>query len=130
LGGLVFLEFGAKIFRVGTAASAVLAGSKEFPMSMQRLNHISGWVLVALSLIALVTVFSGYFQSPQADEGAGAHIFQLCVGAFLLVMLVFLATADWKQRRAGVRPLIVSGTALGFAFAALYYLEHYFYLQH
>ena len=97
-------------------------------MSTHRLNRISGRVLSGLSLIALVTVFSGYFQAPQPDEGAAAHIFQLSVVAFTMVMLVFLVTADWKQRRWSVRPLLISGTALGFAFAALYYLEH-FYVQ-
>ena len=99
-------------------------------MSTKRLNDISGRVLIVLSLVALLTVISGYFQAPQLDEGAAAHIFQLSVVAFAVVMLVFLVTADWKQHRWNVRPLLVSGTALGFAFAALYYLEHYFYAQH
>jgi hypothetical protein len=94
-------------------------------MSLQLLNRISGWVLVGVSFIALVTVFGGYFQSAQPDEGAAAHIFQLSVGTFLLVMLVFLVTADWRQRW-NLRPLLISGTTLTFAFAALYCLEHYF----
>lgn len=97
-------------------------------MSLQLLNRISGRILVGLSLVALVTAFSGYFQSPQPDEGAAAHIFQFSVVAFLVVVLVFLLTADWK-RRWNLRPLLISGTALGFAFAALYYLEHYFYVR-
>jgi ABC-type Fe3+-siderophore transport system permease subunit len=75
-------------------------------------------------------VISGYFQAPQPDEGAAAHIFQLSVLAFVAVMLVFLVTAGGKQRRWNVCPLLISGTALTFAFAALYYLEHYFYAQH
>ena len=99
-------------------------------MSTQRLNRITALLLIALSLVALVTVLSGYLQTPQPDEGAAAHIFQLSVSAFLLVLLVFLLTADWNQRRWSVRPLLVSGTAMSFAFLALYYLEHFFYLQH
>jgi len=99
-------------------------------MNTQNLNRITGRVLIALSLLALVTVIGGYFQAPQPDEGAAAHIFQLSVLAFGGVILVFLVTADWKQRRWNVRPLLISGTALTFAFAALYYLEHYFYVHH
>ena len=99
-------------------------------MSTQRLNVISGRLLVVLSAIALITVMSGYFQAPQADEGAGAHIFQLSVVAFLPAIIVFLATADWKRMQQTSRPLAISATALGFAFAALYYLEHYFHVQH
>lgn len=99
-------------------------------MNAQILNRISGRILIALSLIALIAVFSGFFQAPQPDEGLAAHIFQFSVVAFVMVMLVFVATAGWKQSRWSVRPLLVSGPVLGFAFAALYYLEHYFYVQH
>lgn len=97
-------------------------------MTSQRLNRISRTSLVVLSIIALLTVISGYFQAPQPDEGSAAHIFQLSVVAFVAMLLVFLATADWKQPRRNVRALRIPGTALILAFAALFYLEHFFYL--
>jgi uncharacterized membrane protein len=98
-------------------------------MSTQRLNYISGWLLAGFSLVALLTVLTGYFQAPQADEGAAAHIFQLSVVLVLPAMVVFLATADWRQRRRSLRPLVISVISLASAFAALYYLEHYFYYR-
>jgi uncharacterized membrane protein len=98
-------------------------------MSTQRLNYISGWLLAGFSLVALLTVLTGYFQAPQADEGAAAHIFQLSVVLVLPAMVVFLATADWRQRRRSLRPLVISVISLASAFAALYYLEHYFHYR-
>jgi hypothetical protein len=93
-------------------------------MHAQQINKVSGKVVVILSLIALLTVISGYFQPPQPDEGAAAHIFQLSIVALVPMILLFLATADWRRPSRSVRPLGVSGVALGLAFGALYYLEH------
>jgi hypothetical protein len=78
-----------------------------------------------LSVIALLTVLSGYFQRPQPDEGTGAHIFQLSIVALVPTILLFLATADWKQPSRSARPLAIPAVALVIAFAALYYLEHF-----
>ena len=80
------------------------------------------------SLIALVMVMTGYLQPPQTDEGIAAHIFQLAIVAIVPFMVLFLATADWKQPWRSMRPLAVVGAVLVLAFGALYYLEHYFYL--
>lgn len=86
---------------------------------------MSGYILIALSLIALLTVLTGFTQPPQSDEGAGAHIFQLSIVAFVLMLLIFLGTADWKQPLRSARPLALSAAALVLAFVALYYLEHH-----
>jgi hypothetical protein len=43
-------------------------------MTGQRINRLSSKFIFALSLIALLTVLTGYFQPPQTDEGTGAHI--------------------------------------------------------
>ena len=97
-------------------------------MRGQQINRISGKVMIVLSLIALLTVLSGYTQPPQPpapDEGAAAHIFQLSIAALVPVILLFLATADWKQPLRSARPLAFPATALVLAFGALYYLEHY-----
>jgi hypothetical protein len=96
-------------------------------MVSHRLNRISRTSLGVLSLIALLTVTSGYFQVPQPDEGWGAHIFQLSVVLFAAALLVFLASADWKQPIRSARDLVVPGSVLMLSFAALSYLEHYFY---
>ena len=94
-------------------------------MQVQQINRASGMVLIALSVTALLTVLSGYAQQPQADEGTGAHIFQLSVVACVPTILLFLATADWTRPLRGARPLALSAAALALAFGALYYLEHY-----
>lgn len=67
-------------------------------METQRINRVCGNVLIVLSLTALLTVVTGYAQAPQADEGTGAHIFQLAIVAVVPTMLLFFVTADWRQR--------------------------------
>lgn len=94
-------------------------------MRAQEISRVSGKVLIALSLIALLAVLSGFAQPLQVDEGTGAHIFQLSIVALVPVIFLFLATADWRQplRSAG-RPLATPAATLVLAFGALYYLEH------
>ena len=97
-------------------------------MAGQRINGISGKVVLVLSLVALLTVLSGYLQPPhppEPDEGAAAHIFQLSVAALVPMLLLFLATADWSQPWGSTKPLAIPAVALVLAFGALYYLEHY-----
>jgi cell division protein FtsW (lipid II flippase) len=91
----------------------------------ERINRLSGWVVMALSIIALLAVCSGYFQPPQSDEGTAAHIFQLSVAGLAPAIFIFLATLDWKRRWRAMRPLLFSGATLVLAFGALYYLEHF-----
>jgi len=94
-------------------------------MRGQPINRVSGKVIIVLSLTALLAVLSGYTQPPQADEGAAAHIFQLSIVALVPMILLFLATSDWRQPSRSAQPLAFSATALVVAFGALYYLEHY-----
>ena len=94
-------------------------------MQAQQINCLSAKVLIVLSLVAVLAVVSGYLQPLAADEGAAAHIFQLSIVALLPVILLFFATADWRKPRRNVRSLAIPGALLIFAFAALYYLEHY-----
>lgn len=94
-------------------------------MDGQRINRLSARAILVLSLAALVTVLIGYTQPPQPDEGALAHIFQLTIVAVVLMILLFLTTADWRQPFKSARPLTLPAAALVLAFAALYYLEHY-----
>jgi hypothetical protein len=94
-------------------------------MRAELINRLSSRVILALSLTALLTVLSGYFQPPQPDEGTGAHIFQLSIVLLVPVILLFAATADWKRPARSTRPLALPAVALVGAFAGLYYLEHY-----
>jgi hypothetical protein len=94
-------------------------------MRGQEVNRASGAALTVLSLIALVAVLSGYTQPPQPDEGTAAHIFQVTIVAAMLMMLLFLSTAEWKQPFRSLRRLVLPGFVLALAFGALYHLEHY-----
>ncbi len=96
-------------------------------MRGEQLNRVSGKVMLGLSVLTLLTVVSGYFQAPQPDEGTAAHIFQLSIVALVPTILLFLATADWKEPLRSARTLTVPAVALVLAFSALYYLEHYYY---
>lgn len=96
-------------------------------MDAQFVNRISRKALLVFSLIAVLTVLTGFFQAPQPDEGSAAHIFQLSVVAAAAAMLVFLATADWRQPLRPVGRLQVPAGILVAAIGLLYYLEHYFY---
>lgn len=99
-------------------------------MTVQPVNRVSGTMITILSLAALLAVLSGYLQAPQPDEGSAAHIFQLSVALLVPVGATFLVTADWTGPWRSVRPLVFPAAALIIAFAALYYLEQYFYLAH
>lgn len=96
-------------------------------MTARQINRLSTIVIFVLSVLALLAVLSGYThppQTPEPDEGAAAHIFQLSIAAMALAIFVFLVTADWKQPLRTVRPLAFPAAALTVAFGALYYLEH------
>jgi hypothetical protein len=94
-------------------------------MHAQQINRVAGRVIIVLSLTALLAVLSGYLQPPQPDEGSAAHIFQLAIVALVPIILLFLATADWRRPSRSTRPLALPVAALVVAFSALYYLEHY-----
>ncbi len=94
-------------------------------MRFEQINRASSKVLIVLSLTALFAVLSGYAQPPQPDEGTAAHIFQLSIVALVPMIILFLATADWRLPLRSARLLAVPAGALVLAFGALYYLEHY-----
>jgi len=95
------------------------------------INRVGGIALIVLSLTALLDVLLlGYTQPPLSDEGTGAHIFQLSIVALVPTGFLFLTTADWTQLVQTVRRLAFPAAVVVLAFAALYYLEHYFYPAH
>jgi hypothetical protein len=85
---------------------------------------------LVLSLMALLTVLSGYTQPRDpapTDEGAGAHIFQIAIVLLAATFMVFLLTADWKRPGSVARRLAVPAAAVVAAFTALYILEHVYF---
>lgn len=101
-------------------------------MSDQKINRISGHVVLGLSLFAMLLVVGatvlamlGRFNpSPDGDEGTAAHLFQLAIVLLLPAGLTFLATSDWRQPWAAAKRLAVPAVALVVAFSTLYYMEH------
>jgi len=91
----------------------------------QQINRVSGRILIVLSFTALLAVLSPYTQPPQPDEGAASHIFQPSIVALVPMILLFLATADWKLPLRSARPLSLSTAFLVLAFPAQYSLEHH-----
>ncbi len=99
-------------------------------MNAERLNIVSFRILFVLSLIALLTVISGYAQPRHpapSDEGAAAHIFQIAIVLIVPALLLFVFTADWKRPSCNALRLAVPGLALVAAFTALYLLEHVYF---
>lgn len=102
-------------------------------MRAQRTNLVSTIGLIVLSLTALLTVLpaalravlTGHMPTPQPDEGAGAHIFQLSIVALAPMLFLFFATANWAQPWRHARRLAFPASAVVLAFGILYYFEHY-----
>ena len=94
-------------------------------MRAQWINRVSGIALFVLALTALLDVLLlGYTQPLAADEGTGAHIFQLSILALVPAGLIFLATADSTDPTRTLRPLAIPAALTVLAFVALYVLEH------
>lgn len=109
--------------------SEITTNLQDTPTLNGKINRAAAIVVMVLSLIALLAVLSGYTQPPHPpnpDEGAAAHIFQLSIALLAPALLLFLATANWKQPWRSARPVAFSAVALGIAFGMLYYLEHYY----
>ena len=77
-----------------------------------RVNTLSRWVLLVLSLSPLATVLVGYTQPPVPDEGTLAHIFQLATVGLVAVGAVFVVTADWTDPRGVLRRMRIPATAV------------------
>ncbi len=99
-------------------------------MDTEKLNRLSGRVVLLLSLLALLTVLSGYTlprHPVPTDEGAAAHVFQIAIVLVVPALLLFVFTADWKQPSRSALRLAVPGFLLAAAFTALYFLEHVYF---
>ena len=96
-------------------------------MQAYKINVASSFVLVLLSVIALVTVITGLVWPPpvpEPDEGTQAHPFQLSIAGLLPMSVIAVATANWRQPRRSLVPLVIAFILTLLAFAGLYHLEH------
>ena len=101
-------------------------------MSEHRVNRVSGFVVLGLSLFAMSLVVGATIlaslgrldPSPDGDEGTLAHLFQLAIVMLLPAGLTFLMTANWERPLGVVKRLTVPALAIVVAFSTLYYMEH------
>lgn len=84
------------------------------------------WVYVAITAILLsmfaTTIVLGNVVAGvprQSDENGWAHLFQLAIAVQLPLFLLFVALADWMQRRRVLLLLIAQIVAVALAFGAL-----------
>jgi hypothetical protein len=101
-------------------------------MNQQSINRLSGYVIMALSLFAMLLVcvatilaqLGRFNPAPNGDEGAAAHLFQLAIVMLVPTGLVFVVTADWRRPLQVAKRVVIPAVALVIAFATLYYMEH------
>jgi hypothetical protein len=89
-------------------------------MTRASLNRFSGRLPVILSLLAfalVVTALIAGWETHDRDEGAAAHLFQLLIAVQAPIVLVFLATADWRPASRPARVLALQFAALVLALA-------------
>lgn len=65
--------------------------------AVNRIGAIAPFVCSALALALVLANIAGGVR-PAPDENASAHVFQLLIALQLPLVLLFLATADWKSR--------------------------------
>lgn len=101
-------------------------------MKNQKINRVSGQVVLGLSLFAMflvvcvsVLAILGIFHpSPDGDEGVAAHLFQIAIVLLMPAGLTFLFSSDWQRPLKVMKRLAVPAVALVVAFSTLYYMEH------
>lgn len=101
-------------------------------MTQQHLNRLSGYVVLGLSLFAMLLVggatilslLGRFHQSSDGDEGTAARLFQAAIVLLLPAGLAFAVTADWSRPLQVGKRLVVPAICLVVAFSMLYYMEH------
>lgn len=73
-------------------------------MSLVRFNRIASVLPLIFSALAFALVMANVIAGvpPQPDEDATAHMWQLLIGLQLPLILLFVATADWRKRLSAV----------------------------
>ena len=90
----------------------------------RKIHNFSRVAPVIMSLLALALIVEGLAQfglhHREADEGWQAHLFQLLIVLQVPIVLLFVATANWRQLRRTLPALGLQAAALGAALGALY----------
>ena len=92
-------------------------------MDQQRINRITGAAPIAMSIAAYVLVLvvvAAQWRVSPSDEGMGAHLFWLLVAAQVPIVLIYLASADWRRFPNILRTLLFQVLALVVAFGAVF----------
>ncbi len=95
-------------------------------MDRQKINRISGLLPIVMSLLALLIVLivvSTGWERNLKDEGTAAHLFQVLIVAQVPLIVVFLASADWKHFLRAARPLIFQVLTLGLALGSVAFFK-------
>jgi hypothetical protein len=69
-------------------------------MTRTEVNRAAGIIPLVFSALAFGIVIANVIARvpPQSDEDASAHLWQLLMAAQLPLLIVFVATADWRKR--------------------------------
>ncbi len=92
-------------------------------MDTQRINRLSGLTPIAMSIAAYFLVLAAvatHWKVNQPDEGTAAHLLQLLVAGQVPIVLVYVASADWKRPWSMLRTLLIQALAVGIAFGAVF----------
>jgi len=73
-------------------------------MTAARFSRVAAILPLAFSGLAFAIVMANIIAGvpPQPDENASAHIWQLLMAAQLPLILLFVATADWRKRSSAL----------------------------
>ena len=81
---------------------------------------IGRWGPIALSGAAMLLLAFAYFTGFERglkDEGAAAHTWQLLIALQLPLIVIFLATAEWRRPLGVLKVLGLQAAALALAMA-------------
>ena len=69
-------------------------------MRRGQVNRAAGILPLVFSALAFGIAIANVIArvTPAPDENASAHLWQLLIAAQLPLLIVFVATADWRQR--------------------------------
>jgi len=90
-------------------------------MDLHHTNDLAGVALVVLSFFALGVVLADFRQparAPVKGKQRASPLFEMSVLVLCVVVVVFLATADWHSPQRAARPLAYCGLAIAAALGA------------
>jgi hypothetical protein len=94
-------------------------------MNASTFRPLSAWIPIVMSLAALATValhIAAFGTAPQADEGVGAHIWQLLMAGQVPVLVYYAIRWLPKTPKAALQVIGVQVAAAVAAVAPVYLL--------